>query len=80
MSKKTEEFSDKEGKKIRRHLPGKITEETLGGEVSEWYIENVLKPRRKIEREMREKEEKDKKIQQKLREIAEEKLEKEGKL
>lgn len=80
MDKEDGEFSDKEGKKIRQYLPGGITEEILGGEVSEWYIENVLKPRRKIEREMREKEEKDRKIQEKLREIAEEKLEKEGKL
>lgn len=79
MSKKIEEFVDKEGRKIRRHLSGGITEEVLI-EPSEWYIENKLKPIQESIKEIRKKEEKDKKIQEKLREMAEKELEKEGKL
>lgn len=79
MAEEIEEFSDKEGKKIRRHLSGGITEEVLI-EPSEWYKENILKPIQQMQKRVKEQGEKEAKIQKKLREMAEKELEKEGKL
>lgn len=77
--KKIEEFEDREGKKRKIIFQNKIEEISLI-EPSEWYIKNILKPLQKQNAKVAKLIEKEEKIQQKLREMAEKELEKEEKL
>lgn len=74
--KKIEEFEDREGKKRRIIFQNGIGEISLI-EPSEWYIKNILKPLQKQNAKVAKQIEKEEKIQQKLREMAEKELEKE---
>lgn len=73
--KKIEEFEDREGRKRKIIFRNKIEEISLI-EPSEWYVENVLKPLQKQNAKVAKQIEKEEKIQQKLREMAVEALQK----
>lgn len=73
--KKKEEFQDKEGKKVREYLEGGL-EVVLLVEPSQWYINTEIKKCKEISERVFKKEEKERKIQDKLREMAEKELEK----
>ena len=72
-------FTDRDGQKVQKGFRNGI-KETLLVEPSQWYKDNVLKPKYEANRLWWERQEKEEKIQRKIREIAERELEKEGKL
>lgn len=72
-------FTDKEGRKVRRVLSNRLVE-TFLIEPSQWYIDNVLKPAQEQYKKAREQEKREEKIAQKMREMAERELKKEGEL
>ena len=70
-------YCDKDGKKEQRRFQNGIVETLLGLEVSQWYIDNRLIPAQQARQEEEEHIQHEIKIQQKLREMAEEALAKE---
>lgn len=69
-------FIDKEGKKVRKVLDNGFIETSLI-EPSQWYIEKILKPMQRRYKEAQDREKREEKIVQKMREMAERELEKE---
>lgn len=70
-------FTDKEGNKVERRLVGGIIETSLPADgESEWYISNVIKPMQEESRQREQHFKKEIKIQQKIRKLAEESMQK----
>lgn len=76
--KKTE-FTDKEGKKVRKVFGSGLVE-TILVEPSQWYKDNVQKPMQEQAQKRKKEMEKSQKIAEKMRDMAIKELEKDGEL